>query len=84
MATTPGFIRTSCWILYVDQKRYKGMAALDTFKRFIQWLNPDDRKDLEPAISQCMEELFAARSEDARVRLVGEFIEQAHQSTRYR
>ena len=53
------------------------MAATDTFDQFIRNLPDPVRKQLDPDIAARREALFAARSEDARLRVVSDFITDA-------
>ncbi len=55
------------------------MAALDAFDRFLSSLAPEDRVQLDGYLKELREELFAARSEDARLRLVHEFMTEIRQ-----
>jgi hypothetical protein len=50
------------------------MAASDTFESFINQLSAADRERLSEFIMEHQAMLFAARSEDARTRIVHEFI----------
>lgn len=51
------------------------MAAYDALEGFVRSLNDGERKALQGELKMLQSELLAARSEDARVRLVHEFIE---------
>ncbi|MER3523108.1 MAG: hypothetical protein C4326_03350 [Ignavibacteria bacterium] len=55
------------------------MAAIDAFERFIASLADDKKAMLDGLIKQQRDELFAARSEDARLRIVQEFIEEVRE-----
>lgn len=50
------------------------MAAMDTFDDYLRALHPDESDRRQRMITQCRSELLAARSEEARVRLVQEFV----------
>lgn len=50
------------------------MAAIDAFTHFVSSLPAEDRTQLDGLIKERREELFAARSEHARLRIVEEFI----------
>ena len=54
------------------------MAAQDTFDKFNGSLAPRDREKSRDLTKATMEELLAVRSEDARVRLVHQYIKQLH------
>ena len=54
------------------------MAATDALERFISSLPERERTTLRSTIQKCRTDLFAARSEDARQRLVEAFILHAH------
>lgn len=51
------------------------MAAYDALEGFVRSLSDGERKALLGELKLVHSELLAARSEDARVRLVHEFIE---------
>ena len=55
------------------------MAAHDKFESFIASLSSHDRSQLHDFILDKREEILAARSEDARVRLVSEYIKEIHE-----
>ena len=55
------------------------MAAIDRFEYFNESLPNREKQILEPLIHEQRHELLAARSEDARIRLVHEYIRQAHE-----
>ncbi|HXG01554.1 MAG TPA: hypothetical protein VNL69_12230 [Bacteroidota bacterium] len=55
------------------------MAAVDAFHRFLSTLSPEDRAQLDGLIREWREELLAARSEEARLRIVQEFIAEARE-----
>ena len=54
------------------------MAAQDTFESFNASLPQEDRGHLKEFLNAQRQELLAARSEDARVRIVHEHIKQVH------
>ena len=54
------------------------MAGVDTFDSFVASLSRDEKQKLKSLISDWRAEMFAARSEDARVRLAHEFTEEVH------
>lgn len=56
------------------------MAAMDTFRSFLASLTPRERDSLQDLVHDQESDLLAARSEDARVRLVNDFIRVAHES----
>jgi hypothetical protein len=56
------------------------MAAHDTFEKFLESLSSEEKENLKELIRRQREGMFAARSEDARVRLVHEFLHQVHES----
>ncbi len=56
------------------------MAAQDTFDSFNCSLSLQDRTHLKEFINSERQELLAARSEDARVRIVHEYIKQVHET----
>jgi hypothetical protein len=49
------------------------MAAIDTFEDYLRALPFEQSDRRRKMIAQCRSELLAARSEEARVRLVQEF-----------
>lgn len=53
------------------------MAAYDALEGFVRSLGAGEQKALQTELKTLKAELLAARSEDARVRLVQEFIEGA-------
>ena len=53
------------------------MAAYDTFVTFNDSLTEEERSGVKELISSRRDELLSARSEDARVRLVNSYIEEA-------
>ncbi len=54
------------------------MAAFDTFANYVDALSDHERKLLGEAIQNERADLSAARSEEARVRIVQQFIIAAH------
>jgi len=54
------------------------MAAIDLFESFCSNLSNSDREALKHLIRNCREDVFASRSEDARVRIVESFVKDAH------
>jgi hypothetical protein len=54
------------------------MAAEDLFVSFVAKLTERERLKLGDAIKTRRADLFAARSEDARVRIVNDFLQEAH------
>ena len=50
------------------------MAALDTFESYVRIFSPTEQEALKDSIRETRRDLFAARSEDARLRLVEYFI----------
>ena len=55
------------------------MAALDTFENYVRSLRPMEHESLKDSIRETRKDLFAARSEDARLRLVDDFIGETHE-----
>ena len=58
------------------------MAAYDSFEHFNASLSLGDRKSLRDLIKARNAELLAARSEDARLRLLQSYIEEVHELLR--
>lgn len=58
------------------------MAAVNTFESVIQNLSSEDRQKLDTFIKQQRTEMFAARSEEARVRVAHDFQEEVHDRLR--
>jgi len=54
------------------------MAAEDTFRSFNSSLSEQERTQLSDFIRQYRTELLAARSEDARARIVESYIKEVH------
>ena len=54
------------------------MAAYDALESFIASLTEADRTAITESVNMLRAELLAARSEEARVRLVHEFIRETH------
>ena len=52
------------------------MAATDMFESFLSSLSTDDKEKLKDFIKDQRNEMFAARSEDARVRIASDFIHE--------
>ena len=52
------------------------MAAYARFNSFNETLSPKDQTELKDFVKEKKEDMFAARSEDERVRLVNEYIEE--------
>lgn len=55
------------------------MAATDTFQTFNTSLSSRERALFKGLIHQTTEELLAARSEDARIRIVNSYLEEVHE-----
>jgi translation initiation factor 2B subunit (eIF-2B alpha/beta/delta family) len=55
------------------------MAAVDLFESLIDRMTEKERDKLSEAIRTRRNDLLAARSEDARLRIVTEFIEESHE-----
>lgn len=58
------------------------MAATDTFRHFNDSLRPEVRKSITDFMRENAEELLAARSEDARNRIVEAYIKEVHRLTK--
>ena len=58
------------------------MAAIDTFNGVTAALSSQDRELLREFIREQRADLLAARSEDAMVRLVEEYIKEVHELLR--
>ena len=54
------------------------MAAMDVFERSLGELSQPTRQTLSSLIARTREDLLAARSEDARERIVRDFVRNAH------
>ncbi len=54
------------------------MAAVDMFSQYVSSLTESERKVLEAFIRNEQADLSAARSEDARLRIVQRFVMSAH------
>ena len=54
------------------------MAASDTYASFLNTLSADAKKKLDDFIKDQNREMFAARSEDERLRLVHDFVIESH------
>lgn len=50
------------------------MAASNTFGSFVATMNPREREVLKELIANCQVDLFAARSEEARLRVVNDLL----------
>jgi hypothetical protein len=59
--------------------RRNGMAAQDTFENFNTSLSLHEQQMLKKFIPTKRQELFVLRSEEARVRLVHEYIKEVHE-----
>ena len=58
------------------------MAAHDSFELFNASLTHQDRENIRDLIAIRRVELLAARSEDARIRLIQNYIEEVHELLR--
>jgi hypothetical protein len=58
------------------------MAAVDLFETVVKELADRERQQLSDLILSARSDMFAARSEEARVRIVNEFIRDAHDFAR--
>ena len=69
------------WNAHANDNRPKRrkVAAQDTFDGFNASLSDDERERLSDFSKAKREELFASRSEDARVRLVHDYIKEIHE-----
>ena len=56
------------------------MAAIESFESFIAMLTPKEQESQEHRIKNQRADLLAARSEEARVRLVTDFIREVRES----
>ena len=54
------------------------MAAVDLFQKFFSSLSDRDRAGLSDYVKACREDLEAARSEEARIRIAENFVRGAH------
>jgi hypothetical protein len=54
------------------------MAAWDTFENATRSLTEHEQRGLAPLIARTRSDLLAARSEEARVRIVHDFLREAH------
>ena len=52
------------------------MAAFDAFRRFEASLSAEDRKEIEEVRSTALSDLLDARSEEARLRIVYEYVQE--------
>lgn len=57
------------------------MAAVDLFESVVAELSEGERARLADSLRSWRADLLAARSEDARVRLVSDFIQEVHMIT---
>jgi hypothetical protein len=55
------------------------MAAMDSYHLFVSQLTPREREALQGLLRIQQRDLLAARSEEARVRLVNEFMKDARE-----
>ncbi|MCC6396749.1 MAG: hypothetical protein IT282_06990 [Bacteroidetes bacterium] len=51
------------------------MAATEKFEEYVGGLTSREREALQRVLAHCRAELLAARSEEARVRIVEEFVQ---------
>ncbi len=58
------------------------MAAIDLFNRVLRDLSDEERKTLAGLIGTTRQNLLAARSEDASIRLAEDFARNVHDLTR--
>jgi hypothetical protein len=58
------------------------MAAVDLFENVVKELTDRERQQLSDLILGVRGDMFAARSEEARLRIVNEFIRDAHDLSR--
>jgi hypothetical protein len=56
------------------------MSAMDAFQEFLSSLTDEDRARLEPYIRTHRADLFAARSEDARMRIASTMMQEAREA----
>jgi hypothetical protein len=54
------------------------MAAIDLFNSFNESLSKREKELVESVRKARLEELLAARSEDARLRLVSDYVQEVH------
>ena len=55
------------------------MAAWDTFESFAGSLSQQERDALKDSLRNARSDLFAARSEEARIRIAADFISSVHE-----
>lgn len=55
------------------------MAATDSLSSFLSALSDTDKEKLRDMIADIKQQMYAARSEDARVRIVQGFLAEAHE-----
>ena len=53
----------------------QAMAATERFEEYVGGLTAREREALQGVLAHCRAELLAARSEEARVRIVEEFVQ---------
>jgi hypothetical protein len=58
------------------------MAAFDLFRSAVDALSQREREVIDDIVCSTRQALFAARSEDERLRLVEEFVREAHDFAR--
>ncbi|MBI5472806.1 MAG: hypothetical protein HY961_10725 [Ignavibacteriae bacterium] len=58
------------------------MAAEDTLRHFLQTVSMQEQAKVQELVRNVKADFFAARSEDARVRLVHDFMEAIHDRLR--
>jgi hypothetical protein len=58
------------------------MAAVDLFETVVRELTDRERQQLSDLILSARSDMFAARSEEARVRIANDFIRNAHDLVR--
>ncbi len=58
------------------------MAAIDLFNRVLHDLTEEEQKSLAGLIATARQNLLAARSEDASVRLAEDFVKSVHDLTK--
>jgi hypothetical protein len=63
---------------YNEELTEADMAAYESLESFIASLTEENRTIIRDPVKTLRSELLAARSEEARVRLVHEFIREAH------
>ncbi len=58
------------------------MAAVDLFETYVASLPPKERQAAAETTAARRQDLFAARSEDARIRIVNDYIEDLRELIR--